>query len=188
MRAPKLKQEHPMQIKQLVAVAALGAGALASVHAGDRGLDYPEGFRLFSHVTTGIVTPGFIFNGVDLGAQVPGLHNIYANRPALQGYRRVAGSEPGKAEFNDGSVIVFDLWQPGVLDSGSGSFTFQKERLAVAVMEKDSKKYASTGGWGFQVFDPATKAALLSPAAAQQCFACHQITPNTDFVFSKVSN
>lgn len=177
-----------MHMKQLVAVAALGAGALATVHAGDRELEFPEGFRLFSHVTTGIVTPGFVFNGVDLGAQVPGLHNIYANRPALQGYRRIAGTEPGKAEFNDGSVLVFDLWQPGSLTSGSGSFTFQNKRLAVAVMEKNSKKYASTGGWGFQVFDPATKAALLTPAAAQQCFACHLATPNTDFVFSKISD
>jgi hypothetical protein len=176
-----------MSLKKLSA-AACAAILFAQAPAIAGEVKYPEDFRLFPHVTTGLVTPGFIFNGVDLGAQVPGLHNIYANRPALQGYRRLAGSGGGKAEFNDGSVIVFDLWQPGVLNSGTGSFTFQEKRLAVAVMEKSSTKYASTGGWGFQVFDPVTRAPLLDAAAQQQCFACHLITPNTDFVFSKVSN
>jgi len=177
-----------MKPSRLFAIAAVATATASLAWATDAEVGYPEGFRSFAHVTTGIVTPGFIFNGVDLGAQVPGLHNIYANRPAWQGYRRLAGAESGKREFNDGSVIVFDLWQPGVLESGTGSFSFQSKRLAVAVMEKDSKKYASTGGWGFQVFDAANQTPLLGAAAQQQCFACHQITPGTDFVFSKVSN
>lgn len=170
----------------IAAACALAATSYALAQAGD--IDYPEGFRTFNHVTTGIVTPGFIFNGVDLGAQVPGLHNIYANRPAMQGYRALAATRPGRQTFNNGSLIVFDLWEPGVAESGTGSFTFQKQRIAVAVMEKDAKKYAETGGWGFQVFDPATKNPLLDAAAQKECFACHAITPGTDFVFSKISD
>jgi hypothetical protein len=150
-------------------------------------VDYPEGFRTFTHVTTGIVTPGFIFNGVDLGAIVPGLHNIYANKKAMRSYYELAAGSTSTV-FKDGSIIAFDLWQPGTLDSGTGSFTFQHTRIAVAVMEKDQKKYASTGGWGFQVFNPATKAPLLDAAGQAQCFSCHQITPDTDFVFSKFSD
>ena len=174
-------------ITAIAAACALAATSLALAHDRD-GVDYPEGFRTFTHVTTGIVTPGFIFNGVDLGAVVPGLHNIYANKKAMQGYRELSAKRPGKAIFKDGSVIAFDLWEPGALESGSGSFTFQKQRLAVAVMEKDHRKYASTGGWGFQVFDPVTKNPLLDAAAQAQCFACHEITPGTDFVFSKFSD
>lgn len=172
----------------IIAIAAacvLAAAPFALAVSDD--VDYPDGFRTFTHVTTGIVTPGFIFNGVDLGAQVPGLHNIYANKKAMRGYRELAAERPGTM-FKDGSVIVFDLWEPGTLESGTGSFTFQKTRIAVAVMEKDHKKYASTGGWGFQIFDPATKNPLLDAAAQAQCFACHQITPDTDFVFSKFSD
>ncbi|MDH4060243.1 MAG: cytochrome P460 family protein [Aquincola sp.] len=173
-----------MIFAKLLVSTALAAAALAPAHAGE--VRFPDDFRLFTHVTTGVVTPGFVFNGVDLGAQVPGLHNIYANRPALQGYRSLADS--GTAQFNNGAVIAFDLWEPGVLASGAGSFTFQKQRLAVAVMEKDTKKYAATGGWGFQVFAAGSRAPLLDAAAQQQCFGCHAITPNTDFVFSKLSN
>lgn len=174
-----------MSFARLAAATALG---LAAGIAGAE-VDYPEGFRLYTHVTTGIVTPGFTVNGVDLGAQVPGLHNIYANRPALRGYRALAAARPGRQTFNDGSVIVFDLWQPGVLEAGSGSFTFQKQRLAVAVMEKNARKYAATGGWGFQVFDPVTKNPLLDAAAQKQCFACHEAgAAGSDFVFSKISD
>jgi hypothetical protein len=48
-------------------------------------------------------------------------------------------------------------------------------RLAavVIVMLKDSKKYASTGGWGFEAWadgDP-KKALVTDPANA--CFECH---------------
>ena len=109
--------------------------------------------------------------------------------PAMAEYsppRRAA--RPGHQTFNNGSVIVFDLWEPGVVESGTGSFTFQKARLAVAVMEKDAKKYAATGGWGFQVFDPVTKNPLLDADAQAKCFACHAITPITDYVFSKISD
>jgi hypothetical protein len=175
-------------ITAIATACALAATSLALAHKGDDGVDYPEGFRTFDHVTTGIVTPGFLFNGVDLGAQVPGLHNIYANRPAMQGYRALGAARPGRQTFNNGSVIVFDLWEPGVLESGTGSFTFQKTRIAVAVMEKDAKKYAATGGWGFQVFDPVTKNPLLNEKQQAECFACHAITPQTDFVFSKISD
>lgn len=167
-------------------VATVVLTVISFAVAAEHSVPYPENFRTFTHVTTGIVTPGFIFNGVDLGAVVPGLHNIYANRKAMRGYHDLATQD--KTVFKDGSVIAFDLWETGSLTSGDGSFTFQQARLAVAVMEKDDKKYASTGGWGFQVFDPATKAALLDADAQAQCFACHAITPDTDFVFSTFSD
>lgn len=175
-----------MRLNSVLAASTVAAAFAVPVAAAD--MAYPENFRSFAHVTTGVVTPGFVFNGVDLGAQVPGLHNIYANPAALQSFRRLAGPYGGPQQFNDGAVLVFDLWEPGTLVSGSGSFTFQKQRLAVAVMQKDSKKYADTGGWGFQVFAAGSRTPLLDPAAQQQCFACHQITPNTDFVFSRVSD
>lgn len=175
------------RIMAIVATCVLSVAPLALAHDHDvEDVDYPEHFRTFTHVTTGIVTPGFIFNGVDLGAIVPGLHNIYANKKAMRGYRDLESHD--KMVFMNGSVIAFDLWETGTLTSGSGSFTFQKARLAVAVMEKDERKYASTGGWGFQVFDPVSKKALLNADQQARCFACHKITPETDFVFSKFSD
>ena len=179
-------------ITAVAAACTLAAASLAFADHDDDGVEYPEAFRSFTHVTTGIVTPGFTMNvngeDVDLGAQVPGLHNIYANRRAMIGYRQLAAARPTR--FPEGAVIAFDLWEPGVLNSGTGSFTFQKQRLAVAVMEKNRQKYYATGGWGFQVFDPVTQKPLLKPADQEACFACHEALTEkgADFVFSRFSN
>jgi hypothetical protein len=53
-------------------------------------------------------------------------------------------------------------------------------------MVKDSKKYASTGGWGFQLWeggDPNYKKPVVTDAA-KQCFECHQPKKDRDYVFS----
>jgi hypothetical protein len=49
-------------------------------------------------------------------------------------------------------------------------------------MVKDSRRYASTGGWGFAQFDDG-KPARESVHAT--CFPCHQIVPSRDFVFNR---
>ena len=52
----------------------------------------------------------------------------------------------------------------------------------VQFMVKDSKKYASTGGWGFAHFDdekPAEESMLKS------CFPCHQAIKARDLVFTQ---
>jgi len=174
--------------KSLVVLGAIAACSTASVSLAskDAVVEYPEGFRTFDHVNSAIVEPGFIFNGVDLGAQVPGLHHIYANKKAMRGYRELNVAEPGTVVFKDGSVIVFDLLQTETVTSGTGTATFAGDRLAVIVMEKDSKRYAATGGWGFEVFDPVTKNPALTPADQADCFACHQLVSDSDFVFSRL--
>jgi hypothetical protein len=177
-------------ITAVATACALSATSLALAHNDDDGVDYPEGFRKFEFVRSATVTPDFVFfNGVPLGEQVPGIHNLYGNKKAMQGYRERAAVGPAKAAFKNGSVIVFDLWSPGELAGlkGAGKFIFQDKHLAVAVMEKDMKKYATTGGWGFQVFDPVTEKPLLNEKQQAECFACHkQFKENEDFVFSSL--
>jgi hypothetical protein len=50
-------------------------------------------------------------------------------------------------------------------------------------MIKDSKKYASTGGWGFFQFTKG-KPDRVAPTG---CFACHAPQKATDFVFTRYS-
>jgi hypothetical protein len=52
----------------------------------------------------------------------------------------------------------------------------------VQFMVKDSKKYASTGGWGFAQFDNGKPA---DEAVHKTCFACHQPAEDHDFVFTR---
>jgi hypothetical protein len=49
-------------------------------------------------------------------------------------------------------------------------------------MVKDSKKYASTGGWGFAQFNDGKPA---DKAVHQTCFACHRPVEARDFVFTR---
>jgi hypothetical protein len=52
-------------------------------------------------------------------------------------------------------------------------------------MVKDSKKYASTGGWGFAQFDDGKPA---NEKALNTCFACHQAIKDRDLVFTRYAH
>jgi hypothetical protein len=54
----------------------------------------------------------------------------------------------------------------------------------VQFMVKDSKKYASTGGWGFAQF---TNGKPDGEAVHKTCFSCHAPAKEHDFVFTRYS-
>jgi hypothetical protein len=51
-------------------------------------------------------------------------------------------------------------------------------------MIKDSKKYPSTGGWGFLQF---TDGKPVGSAGLSSCFPCHQQIARRDLMFSHYS-
>jgi Cytochrome P460 len=51
----------------------------------------------------------------------------------------------------------------------------------VQFMVKDSKKYASTGGWGVAQFNDGKPA---DEAVHNTCFSCHEAVKARDFVFA----
>jgi hypothetical protein len=59
-------------------------------------------------------------------------------------------------------------------------------RRRLDVMLKDSRRFAATGGWGFERFsgDSETERPLTETQRAQ-CFSCHGKRNAQDFVFSK---
>ena len=66
-------------------------------------MPYPEGWRHWTHVKGMVIEPGNA-----LYETFGGIHHLYANRKAEQGYRQ--GTYP------DGSVIVFDLLEAKSVD------------------------------------------------------------------------
>jgi len=52
----------------------------------------------------------------------------------------------------------------------------------VQFMVKDSKTYASTGGWGFGQFNDGTS---VDDAVLKTCFPCHEAIKARDFVFTR---
>lgn len=103
-----------------------------------------------------------------------GIHHLYANDKALEGYQSGA--------FPDGSVIIFDLLEV----NPENYATVENGRKVLSVMEKDSKQFGATAGWGFESFvagDPENRA--VGKDYKEACFAYHTAQKDNDYVFSK---
>jgi hypothetical protein len=133
---------------------------------------FPDGFRNWFAVNSMIVT-----KDSPISAQIGGMHIIYVNAKGLPILKR-AGPFP----YPDGTVFADDVHDFSVKD---GSYV-EGPKKAVTVMVKDATKYATTGGWGFQVWaggDP-TKPLVPEGGAIAACFACHTPQAAQDYVFS----
>jgi len=153
--------------KALVLAVALMPAA-AAIAADMASVPYPEGYRQWTHVKSMTINQGHA-----LYDAFGGIHHLYANKKAVQGYK--AG------KFADGSVIVFDLLEAKAIDN-----TVQEgARKVLGVMHKDARKFKDTGGWGFEGFkgDSTTERAV-GKNAASACFQCHVPQKSQDFVFS----
>ena len=131
---------------------------------------YPEGYRDWHHVKSMVIEPGH-----PLYEAFGGIHHIYANRAAVEGYK--------KGKFPEGAVIVFDLLEAKEADNA----ITEGARKVVGVMHKDNQRFSATGGWGFEGFkgDSRTERAV-GKKAAQACYQCHVPQKDQDFVFSRL--
>jgi hypothetical protein len=152
----------------IVTALGLAIGAGVAVAATDA-VPYPQGYRQWQHVKSMVIQSGH-----PLHASFGGIHHLYANEPAMNGYRG--------GKFPDGAVIVFDLLEADAADAA----IVAGKRKVVGVMHRDTKKYAATGGWGFEAFvgDSRTQRAVADQAASA-CFGCHTAQQQQDFVFSR---
>jgi len=150
----------------------LSLGAASTISAGDD-VSFPKLFRNWFTVNSMIVTKDSPMFG-----QIGGMHIIYVNAKGLQTLK--AG---GPFPYPDGTVFADDVHEFSVKD---GSYVEGKKK-AVTVMVKDTKKYATTGGWGFQVWAGGDPSKPLVPDAAhavQACFTCHTPQKDQDYTFS----
>ncbi|HTE48166.1 MAG TPA: cytochrome P460 family protein [Gemmatimonadaceae bacterium] len=128
---------------------------------------YPDGYRNWVHVKSTAVGPAH-----KSFATMGGFQHIYANPQAVTGYRTRV--------FPEGSTIVFDWLE---MQDQAGAFT-EGPRRQTDVMVKDSVRFASTGGWGFQRFVKDSKTELAAEPTPQQCFACHDQLKKDGLVLS----
>lgn len=131
-----------------------------------------------------------------VGAPINDLRAKLGNDAAIATYR------DGKRWFPDGAIIARLAWHAVTSEENNKAFRAPAEKqlgnagadrlLAesfvagpatnVQFMVKDSKKFASTGGWQFIEFDNGKPA----PQAVQNtCFSCHQPAAESDFVFTR---
>jgi Cytochrome P460 len=100
----------------------------------------------------------------------------------------IAASRDGKLPYPDGTIIARLAWRYVPLEESEKAFGRPQSFVAgpptngVQFMVKDSKKYASTGGWGFAQFDDGKPA---GEAMQSSCFPCHTTVKSRDFVFNR---
>jgi hypothetical protein len=121
---------------------------------------------------------------------------IVANPVMIKAYRE--GIPANGKPFPDGSKIAKMEWEPKLITdtpfSASAPDTVAGRLKEVEFIEKDSKRFSDTHGWGYAAFnyDPATD--LFSPVSSTdrppqgndaKCgAACHTIAAKTDFIFT----
>jgi Cytochrome P460 len=97
--------------------------------------------------------------------------------------------------FPDGAKMAKIHWRPKMSEKAPGPTTVPGALANVDFMEKDSKRFADSGGWGYASFDydaasdkftPSDLAATPPQGNDAKCgFACHQIVKTRDSVFTE---
>lgn len=155
-----------MTEKLFVALLLAALGAAGSRDAAK--VKYPEGYRSWPHVKSMVIQEGH-----PLHESFGGIHHVYANEKALRSLKA------GKGQYPDGAVFAFDL-----LDARSeGNAIAEGPRKVLGVMEKDAKRFAATGGWGFEGFKGDTRERVVADMGS--CFECHAPQKERGFVFSE---
>ena len=152
-----------------LAVVVLGASlGIVFAQAGRKSpIPFPNGYRKWTHVRSMVI----FSKDHALYERFGGLHDVYVNDIG------VSSLQQGKV-YPDGTVFVFDLFD---IRTAQGAIE-ARNRKFVGVMKKNSKLYADTGGWGFEVFaGDQTKGSLQD---AKACFDCHAARKRSDYVYS----
>jgi len=157
------------RVRTAVIIGVLALGCLSAASTDDS-LAIPPGFDHWYLVNSMVITKDSPLFGA-----IGGLHHIYINSI---GFDRLKGG--GAAPYPDGTMFVDDVRDVSLVD---GSYV-QGGRKAIPVMLKDAKRFAATGGWGFQAWAGGDPTKPLVTDAASACFACHTPQKANDFTFS----
>lgn len=108
---------------------------------------------------------------------------ILGNDVAIKAYRE------GTLPFPDGAIIARLAWSYTSSEENNKAFGNPQSFVAgnptnVQFMIKDSKQYASTGGWEFLQFNDGKP---IESARLTGCFVCHIPVKARDYVFTRYS-
>jgi hypothetical protein len=162
-------------------------GQTSEAAAVDSSITLPAGYRDWPLISVAAVGP-----------PVNDLRAKLGNDVAMADLRQ------GTIPYRDGAIIARLAWKQTSDPQTSNAIRLQAQQVGlspdaiakllsqsfiagpatnVQFMVKDSKKYASTGGWGFAQFTNGKPDAIVQ----RTCFACHEPAKATDFVFTQYS-
>jgi Cytochrome P460 len=109
---------------------------------------------------------------------------IVANPSMIAAYK--AGTPGNGQAFPDGSLVVKLQWKPKKSTEAQFAVDVPDVFKQAFVMEKDSKRFPKTGGWGYAVFnyDAASDKFTADPQSLSDCGnACHTAVKAKDYIF-----
>jgi hypothetical protein len=157
-----------MKTALLMLIAIVALVSLGALYAAES-VQFPENFRRWVHVATGVIMPGA--NQQLMSEE--GMHHVFANEKAADGY--------SSGDFPDGSIIVYELREA----QQKSGIIFEGDRKRVDVMIRDST-LKSTGGWRFERFWGNDQTQNAVQDSGTSCFQCHSKANAHGFVFSQL--
>jgi hypothetical protein len=109
---------------------------------------------------------------------------IVANPAMIAAYK--SGVPINGHAFPDGSMIVKLQWKPKKDSEAQFAVDVPDAFTQAFVMEKDSRRFPKTGGWGYAVFNYDAVTDKFTPDAASlaDCGnACHTAVKSKDYIF-----
>lgn len=165
-----------------VLVTVVGLAGAAHYMAFTSGQANGEGAPIFG----GKIPPGYrdwrLISVAHEEGDLNDLRAILGNDVAIKAYREK------RLPYPDGTIIARLAWGYVPLEESIRAFGRLQSFVAgppkngVQFMVKDSRKYGSTGGWGFAQFNDGKPA---DEAAHNTCFSCHEAVKARDFVFAR---
>ena len=140
-----------------------------------------------------LISPGGIafsdFKGYEDWSVVSSAHTdevlkvIVANPAMIEAYK--AGVPGNGQTFPEGSKIVKLQWTPKKSTEATFDVDVPDVFSQAFVIEKDSKRFPATGGWGYAVFNYDAKTGKFTPdAAPADCGqSCHVAVKSKDYIF-----
>jgi len=109
---------------------------------------------------------------------------ILANPVMIDAYQ--AGIPGNGKPFPDGSKIAKIHWNPKKSAEAPAPTLVPDTLHDVDFIEKDSKRFPDTGGWGYAQFNYDTASDTFTPegTGAQCGYACHTIVAAKDYIFT----
>ena len=167
------------------AVAVLGVLGAAALFAQGQNKDKDK---------YSLVSPGGIafsdFRGYEDWADVSSAHTderlkvIVGNPTMIKAFK--AGIPLNGQPFPDGSKVVKLQWTPKKSTEAPFVVDVPDVFKEAFVMEKDSKRFSKSGGWGYAVFnyDAASDKFTPDPKSPSDCgYACHTPVKAKDYIF-----
>jgi hypothetical protein len=166
----------------LVAITAVAAGAAYLARAS--GQEGGESASVFVDKIPAGYRDWMVISVAHEEGNLNSLGAILGNAVAIKAYRE------GKLPFPDGTIIAALHWRHAPSEENNKIFGRRQSFGAgpptnVQFMVKDSKKYASTGGWGFGHFNERDGKKPGDAALLNTCFACHEKAKDRDLVFTR---